>query len=248
MGKAHGCDRNLSFPGRALYSPCQLLHKLQGKENCKMGAQEGPRSSAAITALGKCHNFWLFFLPGAPQTWWAGTHRSLKSLEWGTDRQTHAHRPDKVHFLRQPAYLIKGNIWGYTAPFFSYPIPRDLGAETGACSNGGHPAPSSGPVPLPAHCLQPKMTVGALLGSTPAGSSAPRHPPPSSSVPAKPPMLHPPTVPLNTACTLHRVGAAPSKGDSDIQVLISPSDLVPLYFFCPVRDHTGFPGASQTWG
>ena len=86
---------------------------------------------------------WLFFCPSAPQTCWAGTYRRLKSLESGTDRQTHAHRPDKVHFLRQPAYQIKGNIWGYTAPFLFYPIPRDLGAETCACSNSGCPSPTS---------------------------------------------------------------------------------------------------------
>lgn len=102
-----------------------------------------------------------------------------------------------------------------------------------ACSNDDHPAPSPGPVSLSARCLQPKTTAGTLRSPAP-------QPTPSSSVTAKPPHTSPPNPPvvwLNTAWTLMRwekphprVTAALSKGDSNIQVLISLSNLVPLYF------------------
>lgn len=73
-----------------LYSLCWLLHKLRGKENCKMGALLSYTAPLVITAQGKYHNL-AFFLPRCPSDMlgWHPPEPKISGDGGQTDRHTH---------------------------------------------------------------------------------------------------------------------------------------------------------------
>jgi len=191
-GDARGCDRHPPFPARDLHSPRWLLHKTTGqRKSQKNGCSGGATQLCCRHSAREVPQFGFFFSPGAPQTCWAGSVKSLGARDRQTD--TYTQTPDKVHFFRQPAYQIKGNIWGYTAP-----LARSLeiwGQRWVLAAAQPHPRD---PYPCLRATFSPKRPRGpcwaaqqqkALLPGIPPSSSVTEKPPPSRFTPPTLPQL-----------------------------------------------------------